>query len=146
MQVSFNISLKEMISQEDVNYKNVSQEGSKTSTDPSSGRVGDSHQSTILQALAQRDIFSYILRIFLNFCQCKLIIQTIYMQQKRRKYSCLREHTGLKVSHWFFNCSQFSSKAKYLNQTYININLYVNYIYKLYIYSLIYVCALPLSY
>lgn len=33
MRVNFNISLKEMISWENVKYKNISQEGFKTSTD-----------------------------------------------------------------------------------------------------------------
>ena len=60
MQMSFNISLKEDDFLGNVNYKNVSQEESKSSTDPNSGRNGDSHQRTILQTLAQRDTFNYI--------------------------------------------------------------------------------------
>ena len=68
MQMSFNITLKEDNFLGNVNYKNVSQEESKSSTDPNSGRTGDSHQSTILQTLAQRDTFNYIhVQIILAF-------------------------------------------------------------------------------
>ena len=59
-QISFNILLKEDDFLGNVNDKNVSQEESKSSTDPNSGRIGDSHQSTILQTLAQRYTFNYI--------------------------------------------------------------------------------------
>lgn len=60
MQMSFNITLKEDNFLGNVNHKNVSQEESKSSTDPNSGRIGDSQQSTIPQTPAQRDTFNYI--------------------------------------------------------------------------------------
>lgn len=62
MRVNFNISLKEMISWENVNLKNVSREGFKTSSDPNRGKIWDYQKSTIFQAQAQRDTFRYIYR------------------------------------------------------------------------------------
>lgn len=54
MRVNFNISLKEMISWENVKYRNISQEGFKTSTDSAEfGTV--KKKNTIFYVIAQRD-------------------------------------------------------------------------------------------